>query len=312
MLLQGAQCPKLEPIELARGVLSALAYSHSAEPQAIHVGRLQAQFARAGVAGELGSALDALALLREAEDLGHGYWVAGPSRAVRLAGEISLIASIAPTRELMRHFQGITKPGLARLARSSVIGALPVQSLDSWLEVVESDTRRWTKEQLAVDRGLFRPVTPEPNMEVFSVSIRRRCNRLMRCPQWLPWADKRALAVDGVGLYRLPLGSSNYEFVLGKARNTSKFLEGPNAVDPRRLQYGITSILGRPLQALAKRRSEAVHIQLPARVPSFVYRLLRAVCTQDDDGSWTCRNLDCWPTILSYLNNLGCEVLTHE
>lgn len=311
MLLQGAQCPKLEPIELARGVLSALAYSHSTEPQAIHVGRLQAQFARAGVAGELSSALGALALLREAEDLGHGYWAAGPSRAVRLTGEISLIACTAPTRELMRHFQGITKAGIARLARSSVTGALPVQSLESWLEMVEPDTRRWTKEQLAVDRELFRPGTPEPNMEVFSVSTRRSRNRLMRCPQWLPWTDKRALAVDGVGLYRLQVGST-YQFVLGKARNTSRFLEGPNAVDPRRLQYGIASILGKPLQTFAALRSQAAHIQLPARVPSFVYRLLRALCTQYEGGTWTCRNLDCWPTILSYLNNLGCEVLTHE
>lgn len=305
-----APCPKLDPIELARGVLSALAYPHLTEPQAIHVGRLQTQFARAGISDELTAALNSLVLLREVEDLGHGYWAAGQSRAVRLAGELSLIASISPTNELMRHFQGVATAGIARLTRSSMLGALPVQSLASWLEVVEPDTRRWTKEQLAIDRKLFRPVTPESNMEVFSVSTRRRRNKLVRCPQWLPWTSKRELAVDGIGLYRLQLGS-NYQFVLGMARNTSKFLEGPNAVDPRRLQYGITSILGKPLQALATSSKQAVHIQFPARVPFFVYRLLRALCTQDVDGTWACR-MDCWPTILSYLNSLGCEVLTHE
>lgn len=308
---QETHCPKLVPIEVARSVLSALSYSSSMTPQEVHIGRLQSQFSRAGIASELKSALKDLTWLREAEELEQGYWVASPSRTIKLTGEVSLLISALPTRELSRHFTSVSCAGTARIVKSHVATTLPSQLLNSWLGIEEVNTKRWAESHLTLDATEFRAVTSEANMQVFSVSIKHDHGRALRSPLWLPWRDRRALCVNGVGLYRDQAGRNN-RFFLGKARNASTFLEGPYAVDVRRLQYGIANIIGKPLQVAVIKRSDTVHIQLPLSAPPFLYRLLMAICTQDISGVWTCRNLACWPTILSSLNSLGCEVVTYE
>ncbi len=304
--------PNLDSIEIARGVLAALSFSTISESQEVHINRLQEQFSRGGFPQLLNQALRTIEDMREAERLDQGYWAPTPTRTVRLNDEISLLLSVAPTKELQRHFPRAFRAGAARLIETDSFNHLPAQSLNSWLGHFGEKTPLWARNLIQASVGLLSSSIIENNLEVFSVNSYPCTNQNKEHPQWLKWNDKGAATFDGVGLFRVGLGSY-YRYFLGKALNNKlTFLEGPSVQDNLRLQYGLASLADRPLTASVITRKDTIFLRLPLQPPMIVRRLLFAVCNYNSKlNEWVCRYPRCWPTLQIALKSLGCKVVNN-
>ncbi len=309
--------PKFDPIEVVRGAVASLSVTAQSTVHEVHMGRIQEIFSRTNLPSQaLKCALADISVLREAEDLGKGYWLPTPTRAVSLDGDSSLLVSIAPTAELQRHFSSIRRAGLGRLVATAQASRLPTQSLKSWRGINDIDTATWVRTLIKSATNDFRPSIASAELEAFSVkSVSRATRNGYREPAWLSITDRRVSAWNSVSLFRSRLGPNHYRYFLGRVTSSRVLLEGPGVVDNLSLQYGLASLLGEPLTVFTRSQANSILVSLPLIVPHSVRRLLSALCEMDPQRFgyvWLCHKATCWPTVKSALQDLGCEIANHE
>lgn len=309
--------PVFDPVEVVRGAVASLSVTSERTVHETNIGRIQAICSRTELASHaLKLALDDISALREVEHLGNGYWLPTPTRAVSLDDDTSLLVSIAPTTELQRHFPSVRRVGLGRLVATDQVGRLPTQSLKSWRGTGDLDTPTWVRAQIQSATNLFRPSIASADIEAFSVKgASKGSHSARREPAWTSITNRRFSAWSGVSLFRTKLGPSQYRYFLGKLTSSRALLEGPAVADRLSMQYGLASLLGEPLTVLTRSQANVIVVTLPLAVPRSVRRLLSALFEVDPKTHgyvWLCRQPECWPTVKSALQELGCEIANYE
>lgn len=300
---------------MARGALAALSYVSPTVSRDVHVTRLRDKFDKAGIAEVMQEVLATMQFLREAEDLGGGYWTPAPTRAVALADQICLLVGVPPTLELSRHFDGVRRAGAGRVVAASRAVRLPCQSLESWSGADGRGAKAWAElsTHAAVDR--LAPSVAVDGLETFGTRAFKGQGIRRSEPDWLPAGDHDACTWGGVGLYRARTGGARHRYFFGKYEKTSRFFEGPLANDSRRVQYGLAALLGCPLTIDISSRNGAARIALPIGAPITVRRLLTALCEADPKSfgrRWTCCVPELLPVLRAALEHLECEIVDHE
>ena len=309
--------PDFDPIEVVRGAVASLSATANRTVHEINISRIQEVFSRTELPSQaLKHALDDISALGEAEHLGHGYWLPTPTRTVALDDGTSLLVSIAPTSELQRHFPSVRRAGLGRLVATAQVSRLHTQSLKSWRGASDLDTPTWVRTQIQSAANSFRPSIAPVDLEAFSVKAANKGSRgARREPAWVSITNHGLAAWSGVSLFRTKLGSSQYRYFLGKLTSSRVLLEGPSVPDHLGMQYGLASLLGEPLTVVTRSQANMIVVTLPLAVPRSVRRLLRALFEADPKTHgyvWLCRQPECWPSIKSALQELGCEISNHE
>lgn len=309
--------PALDPVEVVRGAVASLSVTSERIVHETNIGRIQAICSRTELPSHtLKRALDDISALREVEHLGDGYWLPTPTRAVSLDDDTSLLVSIAPTTELQRNFPSVRRVGLGRLVATAQVSHLPTQSLKSWRGSRDLDTPTWAHTQIQSATNDFRPSIAPADLEAFSVKIASHASHTARRePAWLSISNRRVAAWNGVSLFRTRLGPNQYRYFLGKLTRSRALLEGPAVADSLSMQYGLASLLGAPLTVLTRSQANLIIVTLPLTVPRLVRRLLSALFEVDPKRFgyvWLCRQPECWPTVKSALQELGCEIASHE
>ena len=309
--------PAFDPVEIVRGAVALLSVTSERIVHETNIGRIQEICSRTEIPSHtLKRALDDLSALREVEHLGNGYWLPTPTRAVALDDDTSLLVSIAPTTELQRNFPSVRRVGLGRLVATAQVSHLPTQSLRSWRGSRDLDTPTWAQSQIQSATNDFRPSITPMDLESFSVKIASQASHTARRePAWLSISNRRVAAWNGVSLFRTRLGPNQYRYFLGKLTRSRAVLEGPAVSDPLSMQYGLASLLGEPLSVLTRLQANLIVVTLPLTVPKLVRRLLSALFEVDPKRFgyvWLCRQPECWPTVKSALQELGCEIANHE
>ena len=305
-----ANRPVIDPLELARGALSAFSYEADQRACEVHISSLIRQFDRAGVVAA--SPLDLMRLLREAESLGNGYWIPAPLRVVSLGDSCSLVVGAHPTQELRRHFPSVRRAGAGRVACAGDIALLPVQALASWMGHDGHSAAVWAAMQVEAAAALLAPSVATSDLEEFTVSQRKPSSG--NAPGWIRFEARDGLTWQGVRLCRQRTGRTKHRFFLARREAGSMLLEGPPVGDVWRMQYGLAALAGQPLTCILSQASDderVLTLPLPARGP--LQRLLVALCETDPryfGAKWHCRD-EYVPLALEALHELSAEVTQH-
>lgn len=278
--------------------------------------RLHDQFDRAGIAPLLADALETLKLIREAEELGGGYWIPPPIRAVDLGGKHCLLIGPHPTAELRRHFGSARRAGAGRVVDAEEAAGLPRQPLAAWRGYDGRDAS--TLARMAIESAMqqLAPSVVDDGLEAFGTRTGGSAARRYCEPAWVRVGDSRSAACTwrGVGLFRSRTSATRYRYFLGRHQGQSTFLEGPPAREPMRMQFGLAALQDQPLVIKIASLRDAVSISLPLSAPTEVRRLLVALCDADARSFgrvWTCRNPEYLPALQQSLQELECETAHH-
>ena len=305
----------IDSLEYARGVLCSLSFVATDNSREVHVARLHEQFDRAGIASSMADALETLKLMREAEELGGGYWIPAPIRAVDLGGKHCLLIGVHPTEELRRHFGSARRAGAGRVADAEEVVGLPRQSLAAWRGYDGRDAS--TLARTAIESGMqqLAPSVMDEGLETFGTRTGGGATGRYREPAWVRVGDGAACTWRGVGLFRSRTSAARYRYFLGRHQSQSTFLEGPPARELIRMQFGLAALQNQPLTLRIASSRDAVSISLPLSAPTELRRLLVALCDTDARSFgrvWTCRNPEYLPALQASLQELESETAHHE
>lgn len=274
------QAPALDPVEFARGHLVASAYLSPTSAREVHIQRLHSAFDRAGVAEKLRFALRVLFLMREAEDLGHGYWFPTPMRAIE-NDSLTILVSPSPTAELVRHFPSVRRTGYARVLSRVDSAGLPRQPLDQWLGEVPQSTTTWAESEVARARLAMGPTSPSGSVEFFGVVTSGPRQSLTVAPQWTHESARAIVLPGGVALCRERLSVATFRHFVGQMDGKRLVAESNRVVDADRLQFGMAALAGRKLSVGATRSPDADVYFVPLHLPRPERRLLLALGQRD-------------------------------
>lgn len=305
----------IDILEYARGVLCSLSFAAPDTSREVHVARLHKQFDRAGIAPLLENALETLKFVREAEELGGGYWIPPPIRAVELGGKHCLLIGVHPTAELRRHFGSARRAGAGRVADAEEVVGLPRQSLAAWRGHDGSNASTWARTAIESAMQQLAPSIVDESLEAFGIRAGWVAIGGSREPTWVRRGDAAACSWRGVGLFRARTSATRYRYFLGQHQSQSAFLEGPPAREPIRMQFGLAALLHQPLTIKITLLRDSLSISLPLSAPTAVRRLLVALCEADPRSfgrTWTCRNPEYLPALQASLQELECETAHHE
>lgn len=309
-VLGGWPGPSIDPLEYCRGQLAALSYVSATAAREIHVLRLRNSFERAGIGSKLRYSLWALNLMREAQELGGGYWFPTPLRVVPIDEQGILVGAI-PTRELQRHFQGVARAGYARVSNRADVQSLPEQALDDWLKLEVRDTVAWSEAQVAGAQAGMGPTIAAASIQFFTVGTTRSPFGAATKPVWTDDARSSLPGPQGVVLCRERVAPERYRYFLGRVEGRRLTAEGPTPWDVTRLQFGLAALAGTPLTVnIVSRHSEFV-FRFSATVPRPEYQLTLALGVRDftlPGKAYRVSNETFSRAIASRLRDLGCEV----
>jgi hypothetical protein len=308
--LKESAAPFIDPLEFARGTLSALSFVATEAARETHVTRLQAQFERAGVAASMEAALGALHFLREAEPLDGGYWIPAPTRKVDLDGERCLLVGVHPTAELRRHFGSVQRAGMGRVVNAAEVVGLPKQSLAVWRGSDGSNASSWARTTIELAMQQLAPSIVSNGMESFGTTSGRGAAARQREPAWVRAGDSDTCTWQGVGLFRTRTSGTRYRYFLGRHEDKAAFLEGPQVRDSPRMQFGLAALASRALTIKMASSQLAESVSLPLSAPTSLRRLLAALCEADAQSFgriWTCRDSQHLPVLQAALQELECE-----
>lgn len=306
---------QIDSLEYARGVLCSLSFVATDTSREVHVGRLYEHFDRAGIAPLLEGALETLKFVREAEELGGGYWIPPPIRTVELGGKHCLLIGVHPTEELRRHFGSARRAGAGRVADAEEVVGLSRQSLTAWRGHDGSNASTWARTAIQSAMQQLAPSIVDEGLEAFGTKAGRVTIGGPREPTWVRAGDAAACTWRGVGLFRARTSAIRYRYFLGRHQSQSAFLEGPPAREPIRMQFGLAALQDQPLTIKIASLRDALSISLPLSAPTSVRRLLVALCEADAQSfgrTWTCRDPECLPALQTSLQELDCETAHHE
>lgn len=270
----------IDVVEYGRGQVSALTYLSATSAREVHILRLRKAFERAGIVHKLRYSLSVLSLMREAQELGGGYWFPTPLRVVAIDGQAILVGP-APTHELQRHFRGVTRAGYARVLPLPKPLGLPNQKLDDWLGLRVRDSIAWSEAQIAEAQRSMSPAISSGNIQFFSVEPARAPFGSTTRPVWTNDPRSFLLQYQGMVLYRERVADQRFRYSLGRVEGARLTAEGPGLKDSARLQVGLAALAGKPFTvAVTKHDGESV-FHIPTNLPRPERQLMLALGAHD-------------------------------
>lgn len=301
---------RIDPIEYARGQLAAFAHLSATLAREVHILRLRNSFERAGIAHQLRYSLRVLNLMREAQELGGGYWFPTPLRVVPMNEHAIVVGPIA-TRELRRHFPNVTRAGYARVCQQSETGSLPRQDLDDWLGLTVLDSVVWTEAQIKNAKAHIGPTLASGKVEYLTAESKRIFSMTIRRAAWTNNSYASHITSQGVVLCRERLAPERFRYFFGKMEAGHLTAEGPSHEDVTRLQFGLAALVGMPFTVGVSSREGQSVIHLPPSIPRPERQLVLALCTRDysyPEKAYRLHSENFAQMIVSRLRRLGCEV----
>jgi hypothetical protein len=272
-------------LDLLRAYLSALS-NRGDDASPVSVIALQHALRRRAVSAAASELLNTLCMVKDAQDLGRGFYLPAPSHLVLLEG-FALVISGLPTQELERtHGCKATVAGSSRVLNDPQTQSLglPTSLFSDWLEAPKSTTE-WTRERLRTARFV------EPHglegCETFQSSAVRSSSR------WQPF-NEQVLPQTGKVLlrHRGRTGQTNHYLLRvsdGRVAGMSELPHNPD--DARRMQFGLRALENDPARFRLATNDHATVISLP-RPPKAEERLLTAlgaVSIEPTTGWWSVR-----------------------
>ena len=191
----------IDVVEYVRGQFSSLSYINDKTAREVHVLQLRKKFERAGIENELRFALKVLDLMREAQNLGNGYWYPTPLRVVPTDGLAILVSSL-PTHELQRHFEGVKREGYARVIPLTDSLDFPQQLLDDWLGLDVKDSVLWCEGQIKIALADMKPTIPSSSVQFYTARSVRSFSGITTEPQWVDEPQFSLTWQEGIFLCR--------------------------------------------------------------------------------------------------------------
>lgn len=300
----------LDAIEYGRAQLAALTYLETTAAREVHILRLRNAFERAGIVHQLRYSLHVLNLMREAQELGGGYWFPTPLRFVP-ANEHAIVVGPISTRELQRHFPSATRAGYARVCQRVDIGSVPNQNLHDWLGLTEIDSVAWTESQVKSAKSRIGPTLPSGIAEYLAIESKRTLSISIRRGVWVNDLRASYLVSHGLVLCRERLGPERFRYFFGIVEAGRLIAEAPVHEDVTRLQFGLAALVGMPYTVAVSSRDGHSIIHLPPSMPRPERQLVFALCTRDysfPEKAYRVHNETFTELIIARLKGLGCEV----
>lgn len=304
----------IDPVDHGRGYLSAYAYVSPTSAREVHIHRLRHAFERVGIAHQLRYAFRIISLMREAQDLGGGYWFPTPLRVVLVDGHAILLGSTS-TRELRRHYPAITTAGYARVIPSSKTIELPTQNLDDWLGQGVEDSVTWAQGQLALGQSTLGATIASARVEYFNVRSISSGATPINIPRWSNDSSSALVSQGGSVLCRAPLGGTAFRYFHGSVRRGRLIAETAIPSDIQRLQCGFAALKKVPLTATMIRSSDGWLFTLPINLPRPERQFILAVgrrSTGEKGKAYLVMNESFALLVADKLRKLGCEVRSSD
>lgn len=301
---------EIDAIEYGRGQLAALSYLSAKAGREVHVLRLRNTFERARIAHKLRYALNVISLMREAQELGGGYWFPTPLRVVPIDGQAILVGP-ATTKELKRHFPGVTRAGYARVSSPLNTRELPIQELDNWLGLSMRDTVAWAEAEIAKAWSGMGPTISSGNVEFFSVGTAWSAVGSIAKPKWTNDARLSFFGQRGVVLCRERLGQASFRYFLGLVKRSRLVAEFPAPRDTARIQFGLAALAGKPCTVTVIPRDGESVFHIPIGLPRAERQLTLALGVREISSEGRVYSIrgDAFASIVAaWLRGLGCEV----
>ena len=301
-----------DAVEYGRGQFSALAYVSATSARDVHILRFRRAFEKAGMTRVFRYSLRVLNLMREVQELRGGYWFPTPLRVVPIAGQAIIVGS-TPTRELQRHFAGVTRAGYARVLSRWYATAVPAQGLDDWLGLDTQDTIAWSELQITNALENLGPTISSGRIQFFSVQSAQTRFGSTATPLWMDDPRFSLVGRHGVILCRERMAPERFRYFLGQMKGGRLIVECSPPKDLLRLKFGFAALADKPCPVVVSSRKDKSVILLPASIPlpRPERQLLLALCTRDSSfpgkayrvGSEAFTQL-----IVPRLQRLGCDV----
>jgi hypothetical protein len=273
-------------LDVVRAYLSALSNRGDGEVSPISVVAAQHALRRRALPAQASELLKTLCMVKDAQDLGHGFYLPAPSHLVPSDG-FALVVSGLPNQELERiHGCKPISAGTGRVVydiRDETFG-LPTASFSDWLEAPES-TVEWTRERLRT----LRFVEPHglDGCELYQSWPSRHAAR------WQPFSESVLPQAGTVLLrHRGRTGQTNHYLVKVSAGRVAGMSELPHDADEvRRLKFGLCAVGNNPARLRLSSMDQTTTLNLP-RTPNAELRLLSAVGVLSEEpqtGRWIVR-----------------------
>ena len=273
-------------LDVMRAYLSALSNRGDGVASPVSVVAAQHALRRRALPAQAFELLKALCTIKDAQDLGRGFYLPAPSHLVP-SGGFALVVSALPNQELERiHGCRPISAGMGRVVhnvRDDAFG-LPTADFSDWLEAPES-TLEWTRQRLRSARYV------EPHgldgCEFFESWPSRNAAR------WQPLSES-LLPETGTFLlrHRGRTGQTNHYLVRVSAGRIAGMSELPHDADEvRRLMFGLRAADNNPARLRLSSKDQTTTLNL-LRPPNAEHRLLSAVGVVSEElhtGRWTVR-----------------------
>jgi len=298
----------IDIVEYVRGQFSSLAYINDITAREVHVLQIRKTFERASLENKLRFALKVLDLMREAQNLGNGYWYPTPLRAVP-TDDVAILVSSLPTHELQRHFENIKREGYARVIPLADPLDLPQQLLDDWLGLGVEDSVLWCERQIKVALADMKPTIPSGSVQFYTTRSVRSFSGITTEPQWVNGPQSSLTCQKNIVLCRERLAAEYYRYFFGKVLGTRLTNEGPTLKNVSRVIFGFSALVGNPISVIIVTKNGESVFRIATNLPRPEWQLLLALGVRDGKV-FRVRCEAFVPIIAERLRRLGCLIRT--
>jgi hypothetical protein len=227
-------------------------------------------------------------LIRECQDLGHGFWVPTPPRCVPLDGGVNLIVALATTEELRVTLSPNVKvAGVARVLDNHYSCDLKVEAFESWCRTPDS-LGEWTKNKIEeLTKELQPTVQPEGNIQVYTnwrPFLYSKGGEIVS--RWVNLDLLKDTEVKTTGICRERRGQIVKYFFAAFKNGILKYeTQLSHSFDVNRLIHGLDFISGNQCNLYTEKHATKIHFTLPREIPKEEYRLLIALCTNENTNN---------------------------
>ena len=295
---------QIDIVEYVRGQFSSLSYINDKTAREVHVLQIRKTFERVGLENKLRFALKVLDLMREAQNLGNGYWYPTPLRVVP-TDDLAILVSTLPTHELQRHFDGVKREGYARVLPRTESLDFPQQLLDDWLGLDIGDSALWCERQIKIALADMKPTIPSGSVQFYTA----RSSGITTEPQWVNEPQSCLTWQEDIVLCRERIAAEYYRYFFGRALGSKLNAEGPTLKNVRRVIFGFSALVGKPISVIIVTKNGESVFRMAAIPPRPEWQVLLALGVRDGKV-FRVRCEAFVPIIAERLRRLGCLIRT--
>lgn len=292
-------------LEFARGALYSLSASSDGRFKEVHASRIRNQFERLGAPNLYRVGLRLLELLREAESLLGGYWLAAPFRVVEIEGQPVFVGAVPAA---LGHFGNVVNQGLCRVLPPNAAARFPRQDIDSWMGSPPADVASLVASFVRVHTKKALPTVCPAEIEfldfaVIGAAVGRRY-------VWAP-RPTSVLSDHRIAICRQMHGGA-YRYFSADIRSGRVIAEAVIEQSIPRLLFAIASHAAKPVP-IRIRNGSSTEVTIAERLPIEEYRLALLLSREIvRHGSSSTFHLipQLAPALIKRLTGLGCVLET--